>query len=206
MKQAFVISHKDRTGIVTHYPGLERVDLVVDGKTVECTNTANDDFPRAGLFKERAEKWGRARLKEFRKCDICGKESYAPPLHSYDLEEFPDLEGKVVCSDCRQRRYNKKITKIIRKEKREILHNFPIAGPLTLVNINLCMFPDCNCGWNLTLKINNKEGMNGIQLEGLVVHADGDFVKIGGTSAQWKRLMEICRAAGGELPPGYPPS
>jgi hypothetical protein len=205
-RQAVVVSDGRRHATVIYYPGLGRMDLIVDGKSTDFTNIVNDDVPKEGALEDRLRQWGRERLQHFRICGLCGKETYAPPLRDYDLENFPDLKGKVVCSDCRRGRYDEKIGELIQEEKKQMLDGFPTAGPIVLTNINLCTFPECNCGWNVTLKIESKMALSGLQLKGLVVHIKGDVVRISGTADQWRRLAEICKAAGGELPPGYPPS
>jgi len=207
MKQ-IIILHDKRHAIVTFDQSLGRVDLIVNGESLDGTNIANDDFPSGEKLESRLEGWGKEQLKNFHDCDVCHKrDTYAPPLHDYDIKEFPDLAGKTVCRSCRSNRYNEIIGDALRQEKASWLSCFPNKGPIKVTNINLCTIPTCSCGWNITLHVSNDNALKQLQLTGLHIRkTKKDTVMIGGTSEQWPQLQKICKLVGGKMPPDYPPT
>jgi len=203
-----IVAYKGRTARIAFHPALGRVDCIVSNEIIDATNIANPDFKcaKGNTLVEKLEGWGRDRLKQYRVCDLCGEETYAPPLADYDIEEFPDLRGKVVCRSCRAARYNESISRLLREEKESWLSLFPNKGPVKVVDINLCLLPSCNCGWNLTLKVDDRSALEGLAMqEANILELKDNTVKIGGSASQWMLLARICQLAGGKLPDGYPP-
>lgn len=199
------IADVNRIGEVVLHEGLGRVDLVVAGKLVDATNVVNDDFPDHECLEKSMSEWGLRLLKEFRRCDICRMTKYAPPLHDYDVKNFPDLKGKVVCRDCRSKRYDQLIVQIISREKTQWLSAFKWKKRgVRVLDINVCMFPKCNCGWNITID-GGARILGRMDHDRLYVRKEGERVTIGGRADQWQILDKICRLAGGRVPDGYPP-
>lgn len=199
------IADVNRIGEVVLYEGLGRVDLNVAGDLIDYTNVANDDFPKLDSLERSMSEWGLRLLKEFRRCGVCQKTKYAPPLHDYDIKNFPDLKEKVVCRDCRSKRYDELIAQAMHSEKAQWLSVFKQKKRgVRVVDINVCMFPECSCGWNLTIEGGIRILQN-IDHDRLHIKKEGQRVTIGGRADQWRIFDRICRLAGGRMPDGYPP-
>jgi len=210
LKQIVIVdAEKKKTATVLFDPFLRRADFIIQNEVLDSNNIANPDFPKGGSLDERLERWGKQCFKHLRSCDVCGrKETYAPPLRSYDYDSFPDLRGRTVCKDCRKARYNEAIMQLMREEKESLLANFPKGAAIQVVDINLCMFPECNCGWNVKLRVKNMKALRPLKLNGINVQVNRrrHTVMIGGKSSQWPQLARICELAGGKMPGGYPPT
>jgi hypothetical protein len=206
------VTDEKHSGMVAFNFSIGRVDLIVNGKSLDATNIVNSDFKNVNgiTIQERLEKWGHARLKHFHTCDVCNQEKYAPPLAKYDIKNFPDLEGKTVCRDCRAARYNVVLRECLEEQKNEWLSHFPNAGPIKVTDINLCTEPKCNCGWRITIKVKErrkKDVLKGLPTkEVAIIRVKGNVITISGHASQWPQLAKICELAGGKLPDGYPPS
>lgn len=93
--------------------GNYRVDLEDNTGFSYSTNTGNGNF-RAVVdttksIEEQMNQWANYILNQYAICDICGNLELVLPLASYDLEEFPQLEGKKVCQNCRHKFYDELI-------------------------------------------------------------------------------------------------
>jgi hypothetical protein len=204
------ITDEKHSGMVAFNPTIGRVDLIVNDKSLDATNIANSNFRcvKGVTIQERLKKWGHAKLKHFHTCDVCNQVRYAPPLAKYDIKNFPDLKDKTVCRDCRTARYNALIRKDIQREKNRLLSHFPNTGPVKVTDINLCTWPNCNCGWNITLRVESTQEdlLKELSMEDVsFIKAKGNTITIGGKASQWPQLEKICKLAGGKLPHGYPP-
>jgi len=193
-----------RMGLVGLIGALGRIDLRVKGKLVTATNIANDDFPHDGTMDKNMADWGLSRLREYRKCELCGRVRFAPPLATYDIDEFPELKDKVVCSNCRSNKYNRLITETMKDEKKERLSAFPKGGKIKMVDIDICTDTDCDCGWRVSVT-GDIDQVKQLDLTGYVVHEKEGRLTVGGRSDQWMMLGRICQLMGAQLPVGYPP-
>jgi hypothetical protein len=102
------------------------------------------------------------------------------------------------------------IRECFEEQKKAWLSHFPNAGLIKVTDINLCTEPKCNCGWNITIKVENRKKKNALKglliKEVAILRVKGNVITIGGHASQWPQLAKICELAGGRLPDGYPPS